>query len=275
MGITHLSWLKSILAPLARPASRRFAEQILTFDHKVGVNGLQAGSQWLTKQFVSEVWSSRVDQIPKSGPVLFTSNHPGMADTVSLFATIPRPDLKILAAMRPFLLSLPNVTHHLIYISEDTNDRMRVIRETVTYLKQGGAVLTFPAGKIEPDPQVMPGAIASLDGWGESIAMFARLVPQTYFVPTIVAGVISKHALQNPLTRLRRTQINRERMAAGLQVMFKRYHHVKVHVNFGNPMLSADLVKQYTTPIEITRAITSAVKMLIQDPPPPVECIIE
>src|SRR4030067_335375 len=56
--------------------------------------------------------------------------------------------------------------------------------------RNGGFVLTSPAGQIEPDPASMPGAVASLQDWSESIAIFARLVPQAQVVGAIVSGGI-------------------------------------------------------------------------------------
>ncbi|MCW1966632.1 MAG: 1-acyl-sn-glycerol-3-phosphate acyltransferase [Anaerolineae bacterium] len=235
LGLSHFKFGRRLIAPFIRPIARRFAEQIVTFDDQVGANGLMAGSKWLMGEFTRGLVVSGAEHVPTHGPILFASNHPGMADTIALFSSIPRPDLKIVAAVRPFLRSLPNVSKHLIYVSDDATDRMRVVRETAAHLRRGGAVLTFPAGKIEPDPDVLPGAVASLDTWGESIGVFMRLAPQTQLVPTIVRGVVSAAALHNPLTHLRRKPADRERMAAGLQIMFPRYHDNIVKVTFGPP----------------------------------------
>lgn len=232
LGLSHFGG-RGLIEPFIRPIARRFAEQIVTFDEQVGANGLMGGSKWLMGEFTRGLVVSGVEHVPAHGPVLIASNHPGMADTIALFSSIPRPDLKIVAAVRPFLRSLPNVSKHLIYVSEDANDRMRVVRETAAHLRRGGAVLTFPAGKIEPDPDVLPGAVASLDTWGESIGVFMRLAPHTQLVPAIVRGVVSAGALRNPLTYLRYKPADRERMAAGLQIMFSRYHDPIVKVAFG------------------------------------------
>ena len=64
----------------------------------------------MQKRYVRNVRVHGHEHIPPTGPALFLSNHPGMADTISLFAAINRMDLKIIALHRPFLASLVNVT---------------------------------------------------------------------------------------------------------------------------------------------------------------------
>lgn len=251
--------------PLLRPIARRFAEQIVTFDEQVGALGLMGGSKWLMRQFTNGLLVSGVEHVPAKGPVLIASNHPGMADTIALFSSIQRSDLKIVAAVRPFLHSLPNVSQHLIYVSDDTSDRMRVVREATAHLRRGGAILTFPAGKIEPDPEVLPGAVASLETWGESIGVFMRLAPQTQLLPTIVRGVVSAGALRNPLTHLRRSRYDRERMAAGLQIMFPRYQNNVVKITFAPPIT---LTKAPTNDMSsVAHLLTASARHLIESPP--------
>ncbi len=116
------------------------------------------------------------------------------------------PDLRIVAAQRPFLEALPNVTRQLIFVPEQDGQRMGVVRAVVSHLRLGGAILTFPAGQIEPDPISMPGAVESLASWSESIAIFSRLVPEVKIVVAIVSGVLWPAATQSPITRLRRQQ---------------------------------------------------------------------
>ncbi|HZF85768.1 MAG TPA: hypothetical protein VE084_19805, partial [Burkholderiaceae bacterium] len=73
----------------------------------------------------------------------------------------------------------------------------------------------------------------SLGHWTDSYALFARLVPRTVFVPALVSGVISPHTQRHPLTRLRRTQRDREKMAAALQIALPGYRDLQARVCFG------------------------------------------
>jgi len=206
--------------------------------------------------------------IPADGPALILANHPGMADTIGLFTSLPRPDLRIIALARPFLHALPNVSRQLIFVPTE-GDRMLVVRAAARHLREGRAVLTCPAGEIEPDPAAhsVPGAVESLQRWSQSIGLFARLVPQMRIVPAIVSGVVSRAALRNSLTHLRRTRKDRERMAAALQVMIPAYQGTTVRVAFGPPLTGAELIAASADAAAITRAVAARARRLLEAPP--------
>ena len=218
-GLENLRRGRKALERLCWLPARRFASQMVEFDHRVGEEGLQKASQRTLDSYVAHLEIVGQQNIPSSGPLLVLSNHPGMTDTLALFASLARPDLRIIASERPFLRSLSNVSRHLIYVPEEASHRMGVVRNVVSHLRGGGAALTFPAGEIEPDPHCMPGAVDSLDGWSESMAVFARLVPETRIVVAIVSGVIWQATLSHPLTRLRKQRKDQERIAASLQIL--------------------------------------------------------
>ena len=129
---------------------------------------------------------------------------PGMTDTLSLFIALNRPDLKIIALDRPFLNALPNMSKQLAYVTEDSGERFTLIRQISAHLRNGGAALTFPAGHIEPDPDVQEGAVESLCSWTDSVGVFIRMAPETPVLPVLVRGVIRKKTAHHPLTYLRR-----------------------------------------------------------------------
>ena len=218
-GLENLRWGRAVLEALCYLPARRFALQMAGFDRRVGEQGLRVASRSTLDGFVSCLEVVGQEHIPTSGPLLVLSNHPGMSDTLALFASLARPDLRIVAAERPFLNALTNVSRQLIYVPEEAGKRMGVVRNVVSHLRRGGAVLTFPAGEIEPDPACMPGAVESLGSWSESIAVFARLAPETSIVVAIVSGVIWPASLTHPLTHLRQEQKERERIAASLQIL--------------------------------------------------------
>jgi hypothetical protein len=162
-----------------------------------------------------------------------------MADTISLFAAINRPDLKIIALHRPFLVSLVNVTNNLFFISDDASERMRAVRQVSAHLRNGGAALTFPAGEIEPDPDVYPGALDSLNGWTDSAGVFIRFAPQTKIVPVLVSGVIWEKTAHHWLTRIKHTREEREKLAAALQLLAmvtRNARQTTTRVKFAKPI---------------------------------------
>jgi hypothetical protein len=238
-----LPWLRGTpLRHVFRPAARRFALTAHEFDARVGAHGLAQGSAWLVDRMTAGLATSGLAHVPAQGPVVILANHPGMTDTVALFASLAsRPDLRVVASDRPFLRALPNVARRLIFLpDEEEGGRLAVVRAAARHLQEGGALLTFPAGGIEPDPFAFGAerALASLQDWSASYTVFARLAPRTRFVPALVSHVISPEAQRHPLTRLRRSARDREKLAAALQVALPRYRDRVARVTFG-PALHA------------------------------------
>lgn len=251
----------------ARPA-RKFAGLIVDFDSAVGETNLAAASRTIMRnRYVQDVRVHGGEHIPRNGPALFLSNHPGMSDTVSLFAAINRPDLKIIAIHRPFLASLVNVTRHLYYIGEDPAGRMKAVRGVSAHLRQGGCALTFPAGEIEPDPLVHPDALDWLPKWSDSAGVFVRFVPDTKIVPVLVGGVVWERTARHWLTRLKRTRLEREKLAAALQLLGMIARNLKpttVHVRFARP-ITLNEVGSTDSPA-IHRVVLARMRELIETP---------
>lgn len=224
------------LESIFRIPARRLAGQALTYDRIVGESGLGTGGAWALKRLSQNSVIEGQDNVPREGPLLLVSNHPGLADAVALFAAAPRDDLRVIAAARPFLDALPNTSRHLLTVAQASGGRSGVARAAARHLRQGGAVLTFPGGRIEPDPAVLPGAVEALADWSSSADLFARLTPSLAIVPVVVSGVISPSALRNPLTRLRRQRRDREWLAATLQMLIPALRDVNARVEFGRPV---------------------------------------
>lgn len=222
-----------------RPA-HAFARQMVEYGDLVGQVGLhQASCRALQQRYIRDLRIHGREHIPSEGPALFLSNHPGLADTISLFAALPRTDLRIIALHRPFLVSLPNISSYLTYISDDPGERMRAVRQVSTHLRAGGAALTFPAGRIEPDPGVHSGAQEALKEWTDSSAIFLRFAPDLQIVPVLVSGVIWERTARHWLTRFKRTRAEREKLAAALQllaIVARGERPTTVHVHVATPI---------------------------------------
>lgn len=232
--------LAAILRKVFIGPAGKFARQMVEYDNLVGKMGLhEASRQFLQAHYIHDLRVHGRENIPANGPVLFLSNHPGMSDTVSLFAAIDRHDLRIIAMHRPFLASLVNITKQLSYISDDTSERMRAVRQIASHLRAGGAALTFPAGKIEPDPEVHDGALDSLNDWTDSSGVFLRFAPETKIVPALVSSVIWERTAHHWLMRLKRTREEREKLAAAFQLLamvVREARPTTVHIRFGKPI---------------------------------------
>ncbi|WP_298821691.1 1-acyl-sn-glycerol-3-phosphate acyltransferase [Chloroflexus sp.] len=236
-GISRPPWLGGIVTVLSRPAARRFARQLLMFDHMVASAGLPAGSEWICSRFAPGL---RIDGPlpPRHGPLLVVANHPGLLDAAALITALGRADLRIIAIARPLLRALPNTATAIIPVGTTPLSRMAAIRVAIRHLQQGGAILTFPAGQIEPDPARDPAATASLSAWSSSLDLFGRLAPGVPVVTAIVSDVQAPAALRHPLTRLRRDPAERQWLAAIVQVLWPHLATAPVRVQFG-PMLTA------------------------------------
>lgn len=221
---------------VSRIPARRLARQIAVYDGIVGEQGLAAGGAWALERMSRGAQVGGGENVPREGPLLLVSNHPGLADAVALFAATPRTDLRVVASERPLLEALPNTSRHLLTVPETSTGRFGLVRAATQHLRRGGAVLTFPGGRIEPDPAALPGAVQALDRWSSSVDLFARLTPGLAIVPAVVSGVISPAALRNPLTRLRRRRRDREWLAATLQMLTPTLRDVSVRVEFGSPV---------------------------------------
>lgn len=245
LGLQNLHVFRRSIELAVRHPARVLARQVRQFDDAVEASSIREAARLLINSYVQDLAISGAERIPARGPVILLSNHPGMTDTVCLSAAIPRSDLKILAADRPFLRALPAASGSLLFIPDQQEKRREPLRNAIGHLRAGGALLTFPAGEIEPDPAVLPGAVEALARWSASATFFLRFVPDAVVVPVVVSGVLSRRAQANPLTLLRRKREDRERMGAMLQVvarsLFPRAWPVRVRVEFLRPFAGREL----------------------------------
>ena len=249
--------------------ARTFAHHMVDFDNAAGTVGLSdAAKLTLREHYVKDVRIHGSEHIPANDPVLFLSNHPGMVDTLALFSAINRPDLRIIALHRPFLVSLVNVSNQLSYISEDGNERIRTTREISSHLRKGGAALTFPAGSIEPDPTVYNDAEKSLDNWIDSAGVFLRFAPDTKIVPVVVSGVIWDKAIRHFITRLKHTRHERDKLATAIQAFPMMAYNARpttVHVQFAKPITLDEVGSTETNAIH--KVIIDRMRGLLSDKP--------
>jgi 1-acyl-sn-glycerol-3-phosphate acyltransferase len=265
-GLGDLRRGRRLVDALCRAPARRFARQMVLFDDQIGELGLQQAARLTLERYVREVQVYGGENIPSEGSLLLLCNHPGISDSLALFTCLERPDLKMLGVHNPFLEALTHISERLIFLSEETGQRVGVVRAATRHLKSGGVLLTYPAGRIEPDPASMPGAIASLETWAESIAVFARLVPEMRILVAIVSGVIWPAAMNHPLTRLRKQKIDQERLGAALQALVQMalpfYRPVITSVRFAKPCAPAELAPS-ADPAELLEAVRTQARELI------------
>ena len=244
-----------------------FAHQMAEFDAAVGTHGLVEASRRAIQNYSEDIRIFGKERIPDSA-FLALSNHPGMTDTLSLFIGLHRDDLKVIALDRPFLNALPNMSKQLAYVTDGPGLRFRLIRQLSAHLRNGGAALTFPAGHIEPDPDVQRGATDSLRSWTDSAGIFIRMAPETAVLPVLVRGVVRKDFAFHPLTYLKKARREREKLAAALQLLahvMLKMRDVHIRVQIGNPVYARDVGTTETKVIH--QAVLAEMKQLIETPP--------
>lgn len=225
-----------LLAPAAHLLARRFVE----YDRVLGDRGPHRGAEWITERVTGGLVVTGAENVPATGPVLIVANHPGLADAVSLLATMARDDAWIVTANYPFLRAMRSASRRFLFV----DDRCTALRHIVRRLRSGDAVLLFPAGGLEPDPAAsLVAARASLGSWSRSVALIARLAPETSVVPAVVSGAVSRSAYENRFAQRRAPQREQQRLASLLQLALPRYQREQVVVRFGLPVagLAADL----------------------------------
>ncbi len=249
-----------------RPA-QTFARLIMEFDEAIAAQGLSEAARLTQRRFVRDVRVFGAENIPV-GAFLALSNHPGMSDTLAIFATLNRTDLKVIALDRPFLKALPNMSRQLFFVKDDPSTRVTLVRQVSGHLRSGGAALTFPAGQIEPDPGTYPGAVKSLQNWTDSVGVFIRMAPETAILPVLVRNVIWERAAKHPLLIIKKTRDEKEKLAAALQLLAVVMWNVKpvtVTVQIGKPIYSKELGTTDTQVIH--QAVLDTMKCLIENPP--------
>jgi hypothetical protein len=259
--------LARLLRILFLKPAQTFARHMVEYDEVVSSHGIVDGGWNLVRRYVKDLRIINADRIPDSA-FLALSNHPGMADTVALFAALNRKDLHIIALDRPFLNALPETTKQLFYVYDDPSKRMTLVRQVSSHLKNGGATLTFPAGHIEPDPDVYPGAVNSLQDWTDSVGVFVRMAPNAAILPVLVRNVVAVKYAKHWLLKIKKTKEEREKLATALQllgmILFDE-KPVTVTVQIGNPIYVKELGSNDTNVIH--QAVLAEMKCLIENPP--------
>ena len=233
-------YLRPLVEFFARFPARRLSRQILWFDHIAGQDGLAAAGRYILNEFTSSTHIEGQQHVPPHGPLLVVANHPGLVDAMAIWVALEcRRDLKIIAAERDILRLIPNIRSRLLFVNPKAGCRAGLVREAVSHLRQGGALLTFPSGTIEPDPSVRPEQ--PFLNWSSSPDLLVRLVPEAKVLPIVVSGVISSTALPHRLARRFADPKEREWAAATLQIFCRYFRDTHTRVAIGEPIGTGQL----------------------------------
>lgn len=245
LGFRKDGLAQPFLKPLVWKPMVRFSEMATIFDYRVVQEGWQKASAWFVAHFVDKVKALGAERLPTEGPLLIAANHPGAYDSLVISSHIPRDDVKIISSDIPFVKKLPDTSKHMIFSSHDTHDRMGAARSALRHLKNGGTLLVFARGTMDPDPAFMAGSEVELTRWTSSLGLFLRNVPQTKLAVSVISGVLSPKYLNHPATLFRKGRVNKQRLAEFFQVMYQLLVPGKLMVSpnlsFGSPVTLDDL----------------------------------
>ena len=274
LGLGNYPRLSRLVAPLFRPPVRRFARFAAAFENDVATVGFREAAGNSIVDFTDEVDISRETTLPKDGPLLLAANHPGTIDFLLTASLLPRDDLKIVASNVSIVRLLPATVDHFIFIASDSvvgdsYSRMGALRESLRHLKQGGALLTFPSGRLDPDPAIRPlEARNELANWSPSIALMLRKVPDCRVAATMVSGVLSEGWFRSPVTWYRKEPHYKQKVAELFQVMaqlfFSKRTRLTPRVAFGRPQRWAELSPAGEAG-EVTAAIINQAESLLPE----------
>ena len=267
MGLPPHGILRSLLEPIFALPLRHLAKLAADFEGQVAENGFRQAVRWVLPQLIQGLEVTGIENVPVEGPLVVASNHPGTYDSLAIAASLPRDDLKIIVGENPFFCSLTNARQAFIMAPPaESEGRMLVVRQAIHHLEDGGAVLIFPTGSIDPDPAYLqPEAPRSFERWSPSVELLLRKVPQAHLVTTIVSRIVASRYIQHPLTRLlRKGRWERQKMAEFMQVLqqlvFGRRVELIPQLTFGEPITFPELTDGASRAIQ--RIIEQAKKLL-------------
>ena len=246
VGLPKTASTQRIFNLLFHKAAGRLAEIGVTFDRLIISDGFPAACAWALTHWCCDITARGSENIPPTGPLLVISNHAGAYDSVVIAARLGRNDLKFIASDVPFLKNLPSTSEHFFFVSEDdAYNRMAAVRSGIRHLQEGGSLLLFGTGLIDPDPAVSPGAEKEIENWSPSIDLFLRQVPDANVVVTIVSGIVSPKWAHHPVTWLKRIAWQKRRLAEFGQVIEQLFFpgrlYVSPQVSFAPPVTAAQL----------------------------------
>jgi 1-acyl-sn-glycerol-3-phosphate acyltransferase len=239
------AWARRLLRGVFAVPSWPLARVLSRFERRVSVIGLPAAAAEALDAFGAR-WSLE-GRPPAVGPLLVLSNHPGAYDALALMAALGRRDLRIVAADRRFLRALPGLSAHLLFVPGEEGDprplaRAAAIRRAARHLREGGALLHFPAGRIEPDPAFLKAGEAPFCAWhaGAGALLRAAAVAGGHVAAAIVSGVHSARAKRLWITRMAERR-GVTTLAPLIQAALPGFGDVRVRVREGAALPAAEL----------------------------------
>ncbi len=258
-----------LMGKLIHPVTERFAHVGLNFEELIREKGFPSASAWALSLFCKPAKTRFFYEVPQSGPLLVAANHPGAYDALVYASQLGRKDVNLIATEIPYLRLLPLTSSHLIFAARDNStSRMIAMRQIIRHLRSGGAMIYFPSGHRDPDTAFFPGAKKNIDNWMPVFDFFYKSVPGLKILPAIGSGILSERWAYHPVTRVRRKQVDRQRLAEFCQVISQLAKPGKLlvtpAVSFGRAVSQEDLERDGVRD-DFQSAVVAQGKSLLHD----------
>jgi 1-acyl-sn-glycerol-3-phosphate acyltransferase len=258
LGVSRNGLTRRLLGPLFRCPANRLGRIAARADDAVRISGLSGGARRILPDLSLNPSARGAAHIPVVGPLLVVSNHPGVFDSVAILSCVPRKDLKVLLSDVPFTRAFSAARQYFIYVPPDVSGSATTLRASIDHLKNGGALLIFPNGDVEPDPELNGGAAESIKDWSRSIEIMLREVPNAWLQAAMISGVQMPKLMRTPILKIRKTAPQRQKLAEVLQIirqiLFPSGIRTNVHISFAKPIKALELTKGELMPSVITIA---------------------
>jgi Acyltransferase len=252
LGLTRDGAPRHIFGPLFRRPAGRLGRIAARADETAATSGISGAARRILPDFYLHVSARGTDAIPSDGPLLIVANHPGGLDSVAILASIPRKDVNVVISDVPFTRAFESARRYFVFAPPGPAGRAAALRTAIERLRSGEALLIFPHGDVEPDPEMGPGSLESIGDWSRSLEIMLRKAPGTRLLVAIASGALSPRFAQSPLVRLRRSATRRQKLAEALQfirqVMRPGSVPLDIQISFGEPIEGADLIAKGTMP---------------------------
>lgn len=264
LGCSRDGVIRKLLGPLAQLPAGRLGRIAARADNEVGLSGLSGGARLILPDL--SIWPTArgVENIPREGPLLVVSNHPGGFDSLAIMSFVPRKDLKVLISDVALTRALSNARRYFIYVPENDAGRSKALQESIGHLKSGGALLIFAHAEVEPDPELGPGASEAIQEWSRSIEIMLRRVPETWLQVTIVSGAVMAKFMHSPITQIRKGAAKRQKLAEVLQIcrqmLFPRSVRTDIRISFAKAVRAMDLAGN-----DLMLAVIQIARRLLED----------
>jgi 1-acyl-sn-glycerol-3-phosphate acyltransferase len=268
---------RALLQTVLSAQVNRFATNMAAFNADLVTDGLAPAAQQLCARYGGRVIAEGLERVPTSGPLLLVSNHPGMFDTLAIFATLHRPDLRVVARPQPLLGLLHALSPHLLMLPDEGAGRTGGLRQVLQALRANQALLLYPAGHLEPEPLLVgrhgladPAALEPLVSWSNGIGTLVKLAARQgiplQVVPVALSGVLSVQTWRwfGPILKLRKTLRGREDLTAVLQVAFPGLGPTTIRACYGAPIDAAMMAAGDADVEAITARIRTVVRAQIE-----------